>query len=170
LVTVRCYPWSIDSKCCLFGDAGHAIVPFFGQGMNAAFEDCNVFNQLLDEMGNNWTEVFEKFQSIRKPNTDAIADMALENFIEMRDRVADPEFLFNKKVQHLLGNEFPGRFNSRYELVSFSNLPYQEALRLGKIGDMITSELTKDSGGDINKIDLKKAKELIDKFLPHAHL
>jgi len=170
LVTVRCFPWSIENQCCLFGDAAHAIVPFFGQGMNAAFEDCDVFNQILDNVGNNWNQVFHEFQNARKVNTDAIAHMALENFVEMRDKVADPVFLFQKRVQHLLGIEFQGRFNSRYELVSFSTIPYSEALRLGQIGDHITEELIKDANGDINKIDLNKAKELIEKLLPHSHL
>jgi len=170
LVTVRCYPWSINDKICLFGDAAHAIVPFFGQGMNAAFEDCDIFNQLLDQYKGNWQTIFDKYQIARKINSEAIADMALENFVEMRDKVADPDFLFKKKVQHMLGNEFPGRFNSRYELVSFSNLPYREAFNLGQIGDMITDELIKDTNGDIKKIDMSKAKELIDKHFPHAHL
>eukprot|EP01118_Nematostelium_gracile_P014086 TRINITY_DN5425_c0_g1_i2.p1 TRINITY_DN5425_c0_g1~~TRINITY_DN5425_c0_g1_i2.p1 ORF type:complete len:242 (-),score=47.56 TRINITY_DN5425_c0_g1_i2:13-681(-) len=127
LVTVKCFPWSIEDQVCLFGDAAHAIVPFFGQGMNAAFEDCDVFIQLMDADGQqNWKKIFQKFQEVRKDNTDAIADMAFENFIEMRDSVANPDYIFSHDVQVLLGNQFPGQFNSRYELISFSNLPYKE--------------------------------------------
>lgn len=179
LVTVRCFPWSYDGTACLFGkilfililgDAAHAIVPFFGQGMNAGFEDCNIFSQMLDSMGPQWKQLFQEFQKTRKPDADAIADMALENFIEMRDKVGNADFLFAKQVQHKLGNEFPGRFNSRYELVSFTTIPYSEAARLGKLIDHVTNELVKDADRNIDKVDMNKAKELMDKYFPVAHL
>jgi len=174
LVTVRCYPWSVTDKCCLFGDAAHAIVPFFGQGMNAAFEDCSVFYDCLEEYGTNWQKVFGKYQELRKNNTDAIADMAFENFIEMRDKVADPHFLFMKKVQSYLGNKFPDKFISRYELVSFSRIPYKDAQKFGEAVDRVTRELM-DGKTDVSQIDLKLAEELIEKHLTplqsfHANL
>jgi kynurenine 3-monooxygenase len=154
------------------GDAAHAIVPFFGQGMNAGFEDCKVFNDLLNQHGSDdWEKLFKAYQEARKVNADAIADMAQENFIEMRDKVADPVFLFKKKVQHMLGNEFPGRFLSRYELVSFTTKSYAEAFRLGALGDKVTDELIKDIPDlDIQKVDMKKAKELMDTHFPNPIL
>jgi len=171
LLTIKCFPWSVEGSCCLLGDASHAIVPFFGQGMNAGFEDCHIFAKILSEYsGDEWADVFKKFQDERKTNTDAIADMAQENFIEMRDSVADPEFQFRKKVQQLLGTEFPGVFNSRYEWVSFSNVPYSEAKRLGHVNDQIVEELVEGIGHDMSKIDLGKARDLIKKYFPQHRL
>eukprot|EP01119_Soliformovum_irregulare_P008292 TRINITY_DN21425_c0_g1_i2.p1 TRINITY_DN21425_c0_g1~~TRINITY_DN21425_c0_g1_i2.p1 ORF type:complete len:347 (-),score=53.15 TRINITY_DN21425_c0_g1_i2:15-1055(-) len=171
LVTIKCFPWSVGGSCCLLGDASHAIVPFFGQGMNAGFEDCHIFAKTLAEYsGDHWADVFKRFQDERKVNTDAIADMAQENFIEMRDSVADTEFQFRKKVQALLGTEFPGVFNSRYEWVSFSNLPYSEAKRMGQVNDKIVDELVRDIDHDITKIDMNKAKELMAKYFPQSRL
>ena len=99
MVTIKCSPWHLGGKALLLGDSAHAIVPFFGQGMNCAFEDCTVFLELLDRDGPDWAELFAEFECARKTNADAIADLALENFIEMRDSVADPRFLFRKKVE-----------------------------------------------------------------------
>jgi len=172
LVTMRCFPWSFKDKALILGDAAHAIVPFFGQGMNCAFEDCYVFNELIDKYGiEDLEKLYITFQESRKPNADAIADMALENFIEMRDKVSDKHFLFKKKVQHKLGNEFPGRFLSRYELVSFTTKPYSEAVLLGEKGDKLTEELIKDiDDEDITKVDMSKATILMEKYFPNSIL
>jgi kynurenine 3-monooxygenase len=136
--------------------------------MNAGFEDCSVFNDIMNEEENenaiNWKRVFSKYQESRKTNADAIADMAIENFIEMRDLVADEKFLFKKQVQHRLGNTFPGKFMSRYEMVSFSNIPYRIAYELGLKTDMIVDELMKNASS-IEEIDMQLAKELIDTHL-----
>src|SRR6185503_11360170 len=107
--------------------------------------------------GGDWEKVYAAYQRDRKQNADAIADLALENFIEMRDLVADPLFLFKKKVQHLLGNTYPTRFLSRYEMVSFSSIPYKEAMRLGLLVDEITEELIAHVKEDVKKIDLDKS-------------
>jgi kynurenine 3-monooxygenase len=131
LVTVRSFPWSYSDKLCLMGDASHAIVPFFGQGMNAGFEDCFEFGKMLDKHGDNWEEMFKEFEKIRKPNADAIADMALENFIEMRDKVADQKFLLRKKIEAKLNKKYPEQYVSKYSLVSFSTKPYSYALEMG---------------------------------------
>lgn len=135
--------------------------------MNAAFEDCRVFNECL-QRHSTWKQVFQEYESLRKENADAIADMAIENFVEMRDKVADPNFVFLKKVQHLLGKEFP-RYLSRYEMVSFSNIPYKEAARCGAITDQIAFDLMKGIT-DISQIDLKKASQLIETLLPDSKL
>jgi transposase len=139
LINTECYPWTVNN-CLLIGDAAHAIVPFYGQGMNAGFEDCRIFTELL-EKESSYDLILRKFQEERKSNADAIAELALQNFIEMRDLVADPLFLFRKKVQHLLGNKYPGRFLTRYEMVSFTSIPYKETIRLGQLADQLTDEL-----------------------------
>jgi kynurenine 3-monooxygenase len=132
LVTVKCFPWIYKDKCCLIGDAAHAIVPFFGQGMNCGFEDCTVLYELMNQYEEDWNMVLSEFQKLRKPNADAIADLALNNFIEMRDLVADPYFLKKKNIERLIADRFEGRYISPYQMVSFSNIAYAEALEKGK--------------------------------------
>eukprot|EP01114_Cavostelium_apophysatum_P017277 TRINITY_DN5099_c0_g1_i1.p1 TRINITY_DN5099_c0_g1~~TRINITY_DN5099_c0_g1_i1.p1 ORF type:complete len:145 (+),score=52.91 TRINITY_DN5099_c0_g1_i1:197-631(+) len=140
--------------------------------MNAAFEDCFYFGELLESHGtSDWLQLFTEFQNLRKENADAIADLALENFVEMRDKVADPEFLFKSKVLALLGKTFPEKFRSRYEMVSFTRIPYKDALKFGNISDEIARELIRDAGEqNLDKIDLKKAEKLIDERLKELHL
>lgn len=128
LVTVKCYPWQVGSSL-LIGDAAHAVVPFYGQGMNCGFEDCTVLNALLETGETDWQVIIEKFQQSRKPNADAIADLARLNFIEMRDLVADPAFLFKKKIATRIGELYPNKFIPVYSMVSFTHLPYSEALQ-----------------------------------------
>ncbi|MFN0058999.1 MAG: FAD-dependent oxidoreductase [Planctomycetota bacterium] len=127
LVTMRCYPWSIDSRFTMIGDACHAVVPFYGQGMNAAFEDCTVLSRCLDEHGADVARALDEYQRLRKPNVDALAELAVENFIEMRDHVASPFFLFKKRVGALLHKLMPRLFVPLYTMISFTNLPYAEA-------------------------------------------
>lgn len=129
LVTIRCSPWRAG-KALLIGDAAHAIVPFFGQGANAAFEDVRLFCERIESEGNLQAASIA-FSDDRKPHADAIADMALDNFIEMRDRVADTAFLFRKRVDQALYRIDPKAYSPRYNLVSFSNMPYAEARDVG---------------------------------------
>ncbi len=144
MMTIKCAPWHFEDKVLLMGDAAHAIVPFFGQGVNCCFEDCTYFNECLERHGANWQNVFEEFERLRKPNTDAIADLALENFIEMRDRVADPKFLLKKKVEQALEQRFPEIFVPKYSLVTFRRVPYLYALERGKVQDGILGELCRE--------------------------
>ncbi|HEX6893304.1 MAG TPA: NAD(P)/FAD-dependent oxidoreductase [Chryseolinea sp.] len=131
LLTIRCYPWAIQSTL-LIGDAAHAIVPFYGQGMNAGFEDCRIMNKLLDEFDDDWNRVLPIFQQNRKPDTDAIATLALANFIEMRDLVADADFLLRKKIEAKLHELFPDRWIPLYSMVTFhENIRYSDALKIG---------------------------------------
>lgn len=132
LATVRCSPWNVGSRVLLLGDAAHAIVPFFGQGMNAGFEDCTILDEMLDAQGENWEEVIPLFAQQRVPDANAIADLALQNFIEMRDLVADPQFLLQKRIAALLAERYPQDFIPMYSMVSFSHVPYREALQAGK--------------------------------------
>ncbi|MBF9223750.1 FAD-dependent oxidoreductase [Hymenobacter ruricola] len=141
LVTIRCFPWKYDDVL-LLGDASHAIVPFYGQGMNAGFEDCSVLNQLLDQHGDTaWPAIFAEFQAQRKPNTDAMADLAVYNFVEMRDRVADPRFLLQKKIEAKISAQYPGRWTPLYSQVTFSHTPYAEAWTAGQRQDAIMARL-----------------------------
>ncbi|MEH1128164.1 NAD(P)/FAD-dependent oxidoreductase [Micromonospora sp. CPCC 206061] len=129
LGTVRCAPWVVDGRVGLIGDAAHAIVPFYGQGANCAFEDCVALDRCLSETGDDWAAALPLFESRRRANVDAIAQMALDNFVEMRDKVASPVFRFGKSVEHALERVLPGRYVSRYELVSFTTTPYAEVRR-----------------------------------------
>ena len=164
MVTIRCSPWHADGRALLLGDAAHAIVPFFGQGLNCAFEDVTVFLDLLDRQGPDWPSLFAEFERARKSNTDAIADMALENFVEMRDRVADPRFLLRKKVELALEAKFPGHFVPKYAMVTFHRLPYSVALARGQVQDRILDALC--AGIDsVEDLDWNKAAELVPREL-----
>lgn len=164
LTTVRCAPWHYKDKALLMGDAAHAIVPFFGQGANCGFEDVSVFNELLEQHDADFYSIFEKISSNRKPNADAIAHMALENFIEMRDKVGRPEFLLRKQVERLLEAKFPAQFTPRYSLVTFSRLPYAEAEAVGKQQDAVLDELCKNLN-QASDVDFVKAETLLEKQL-----
>jgi kynurenine 3-monooxygenase len=159
MVTVKSGPWHVGGRALVLGDAAHAIVPFFGQGMNCGFEDCVVLDRLL-ERHTRWEEAFAEFFQLRKPNADAIADMAVENFIEMRDSTASPRFLLEKQVEKVLLNAFPGQFLSRYTLVSFSRVPYRLAYEVGTLAGGIVSELT-DGLSRPEEVDLERAARLI---------
>ncbi|MBI3659719.1 FAD-dependent monooxygenase [Candidatus Acetothermia bacterium] len=164
MVTIRCNPWHVNEKALLIGDAAHAIVPFFGQGVNCAFEGCIQVAALIDQYNTDWEKIFSEFEKMRKINTDAIAELALENFIEMRDRVADPKFLFKKKVEHALEKKYPDLFVPKYSMVTFHRLPYSVALSRGRIQDRILSELC-GSIEQIEDLDWRKAEQLIKREL-----
>lgn len=141
LGTIKCYPWSAYGKAVLIGDAAHAVVPFYGQGMNCSFEDCLVFDQCLDQYGDDWDRLLPAFQELRKPNADAIADLAVENFYEMRDHVADPIFMRKRQLETKLEATFPDYF-SKYSLVTFrEDVPYSRAKELGNAQDKVLMEL-----------------------------
>ena len=160
MVTIKCSPWHVDGRALLLGDAAHAIVPFFGQGINCGFEDCSCLLELLDRHGADWQLIFQEFEKARKINTDAIADMAVENFVEMRDRVADPRFLFRKKVELALEAKYPQFFVPKYAMVTFHRIPYATALHRGQSQDRMLSELC-DSIDRVEDLDWNKADKLI---------
>jgi kynurenine 3-monooxygenase len=164
MVTIKCSPWNVDGKALLLGDAAHAIVPFFGQGMNCAFEDCTNLLDLMDRHGSNWETLFCEFEKSRKADTDAIADLAIENFVEMRDRVADPRFLFRKKVELELEKRYPGHFVPKYAMVTFHRTPYSIAAARGAIQDRMLGELC-DSVQRVEDIDWAKAEALVQREL-----
>jgi kynurenine 3-monooxygenase len=146
LVTVRCYPWKKNSTL-LMGDAAHAIVPFFGQGMNAGFEDCYLLNQLLDRHRDDWEKAVSEFENMRKPDADAIAQLALDNFVEMRDLVADADFLLRKKIEARLHELYPEKWIPLYTMVTFrEDIRYAEAYRNGQRQKAIMDEVMKTPG------------------------
>jgi kynurenine 3-monooxygenase len=149
LATVYAEKWQYNNQFCLVGDAAHAVVPFFGQGMNASFEDCEVLMQCLDEAHGNWKMVYEKYNLIRKADGHAIANMAQENYVEMRDFVTQKEFLKNKETSNILWELFPDRFIPRYNMVSFTSIPYSEVYRRGEIQGQIIKDIN-PSNPDLN--------------------
>lgn len=143
LVTIKSYPW-VRNKTLLIGDAAHGVVPFYGQGMNAGFEDCRILNDLLNLHHDNWDVALPEFQKLRKPDTDAIAQLALDNFIEMRDLVADADFLLRKKIESKLYELFPDRWIPLYPMVTFmDSMRYSDALRTGQKQKKIMDEVMK---------------------------
>ena len=165
LETVRCRPWSFQDHALLLGDAAHAIVPFHGQGMNAAYEDCDVLDGLLEQEDRRWDEIFADFESRRRPNADAIAAMALENYVEMRSTVREPLFQLKKELSFHLEERHPRRFIPRYSMVMFHRIPYAEAERLGAIQAGILDELTRDARR-VEDVDFAKADRMIGERLP----
>ena len=136
LVTIRCAPWYYRDKVCLIGDAAHAVVPFYGQGMNAAFEDCVVLDECLHQFTNRQQAFAEYFQR-RKVNADALADLAVGNFIEMRDKTASKTFRAKKKLDHFLEATLPGSYLPLYTMVTFTRIPYAQAARRARLQDLI---------------------------------
>ncbi|MBA2432541.1 MAG: FAD-dependent monooxygenase [Chthoniobacterales bacterium] len=137
LVTVRCAPWHYHDKVALVGDAAHAVVPFYGQGMNAAFEDCVVLDECLAEFPNDRARAFAEYSARRKENADALADLAVQNFIEMRDKTASPVFRAKKKLDHFIEGVLPGIYLPLYTMVSFTRIPYAEAARRARRQDRV---------------------------------
>lgn len=147
LVTVKCYPWVREDKFALIGDAAHAIVPFFGQGMNCGFEDCRVLNGLFDKHTENWSLILEEYQTLRKPDADAIAELALNNFVEMRDKVSDPKFLLQKKIEAAFSKKYPGKWIPAYSQVTFSpQIRYSDALKNSIKQEAIMQQVMKMDG------------------------
>lgn len=140
LMIVKCFPWS-HGNTFLIGDAAHAIIPFYGQGMNCGFEDCTVLDSLIEEFDHDWSKIIPAYQIARKPNSDAIADLAKLNFIEMRDLVADPDFQFKRRMAAKVAELHPDRFIPVYSMVSFSHLPYAEALKEYHRQDAVLSQV-----------------------------
>ncbi len=160
LGTIKCFPWNYKGHSLLLGDSAHAIVPFYGQGMNASFEDVVEFDAFLDTHEGNWEDTFKDFQNRRKVDTDGIADLAIDNFHEMKDHVANPIFQEKRKIEMALEAEFPEVYHSKYSLVTFKEtIGYNEAMTIGRAQDKaILSMLA------ANKISLKEnLEELLKK-------
>ena len=145
LGTIKCSPWSYQNKTILLGDSAHAIVPFYGQGMNASFEDVVVFDEVLNEDLNDWSSIFKTYQKVRKQDTDAIADLAIDNFHEMKDHVSNPLFKEKRKIEMDLEKTFPNQYSSKYSLVTFNEkIGYNEAMKRGRAQDKALLNLIAD--------------------------
>jgi kynurenine 3-monooxygenase len=147
LVTIKCFPWVLNDKIALIGDAAHAVVPFYGQGMNAGFEDCRILNGIIKKHKGNWSKIFKEYQSQRKINADAISELALHNFIEMRDLVANPQFQLRKKIEGLIHQRYP-KYLPLYSMVTFNDMPYSDALALSLKEDKMMEEIMAIKGID----------------------
>ena len=149
LPTIKCFPWSFEDKLVLLGDAAHGIVPFYGQGMNCGFEDCVVMDRLIPNPspageGSEaaWEQAFKKFEALRKPDGDAIAELAVENYVEMRDKVADPKFLLQKKIEARFSEKYPDKWTPLYVMVTYrTDLRYSEALSRGNAQEKIMQKI-----------------------------
>ncbi|MEQ9232128.1 MAG: NAD(P)/FAD-dependent oxidoreductase [Cyclobacteriaceae bacterium] len=161
LVTLKCYPW-LNNNTLLLGDASHAIVPFYGQGMNAGFEDCRLLMEMAERRNYDWGVILTEFQEVRKKDADAIADLALKNFVEMRDWVGDDKFLFRKKIESQLSAKYPDQWMPQYSMVTFSDTPYSEAKRIADVQDKVLVEFLHHR--KIEEICDKDLGELIGKF------
>jgi kynurenine 3-monooxygenase len=168
LITTHIFPWHYKDKSCLIGDAAHAIVPFYGQGMNAGFEDCTVLAGLLDTHKEDWDTILKQYQLKRKPNGDAVAQLALLNFVEMRDKVAEPKFLERKKIEKELGNRYPKQFISVYEMVSFSHIPYATALKCIETQDKLLERIMNE-GDFFTLAAQEKFCEQLDQWITQYH-
>ncbi|TYP96442.1 kynurenine 3-monooxygenase [Tenacibaculum adriaticum] len=174
LGTVKCSPWHYQNKTLLMGDAAHAIVPFYGQGMNASFEDVTVFDAILDKYEGDWQTVFKAYEKARKQDTDAIADLAIDNYYEMRDHVANPLFKQKRKIEMDLEKTFPAEYFSKYSMVTFNEeIPYAQAMKKGRAQDKALLNLIADDEvstslemtKDELKIILQKVQEETNEIL-----
>ena len=158
LASVYCKPWNLGGKALLIGDAAHAVVPFFGQGMNASFQDCSTLENLMGQNENDWETIFNNFSSTQVENGHAIANMAIENYLEMRDHVNDPEYKKRRNVELKLERMFPGQFIPRYSMVSFHKIPYAEVYQQGEKQFKIISDvlMADPSGLSIDKAMVEK--------------
>lgn len=141
LVTMQCYPWAYKDKVALIGDAAHAIVPFYGQGMNAGFEDVTVLAELIKTYSNDWQKVLDEYQKSRKPNADAIAELSFRNFMEMSSKTADDTFLLQKKIEQNFAKKYPEKWLPLYDRVTFSHDPYVDALKIGDLQNALMQEV-----------------------------
>ena len=143
LVTMKCFPWTYEDKIALIGDACHAIVPFYGQGMNSGFEDISILNDMMQLYGNDWKTILSEYQLSRKPNADAIAELSYRNFMEMSSKTADEKFLLQKKIEKLFSDKYPDLWIPLYSRVTFSDRPYTEALAIGDAQNKIMESVLK---------------------------
>lgn len=160
MVTMKCYPWTYWDKVALVGDSAHAIVPFYGQGMNAGFEDISVLDDLIEKHGDDWELIFKLYQESRKPNTDAIAELSYRNFVEMSTKTANPNFILRKKIEKHFADKYPEKWIPLYSRVTFSDKPYADALAIGDEQRDIMDEIM-----NIQGIEDKWETEEVDKLI-----
>ncbi len=161
LVTMKCFPWTFSDKVALIGDACHAIVPFYGHGMNSGFEDITVLNEMITTYGDDWANLLNDYENSRKPNADAIAELSFRNFMEMSSKTADEKFLLQKKIEKWFSDKHPDKWMPLYSRVTFSLQPYSEALAIGDFQNKIMEEVMQ-----MENIEEKwNSKEVEDKII-----
>ena len=172
MVTMKCYPWTYWDKVALVGDSAHAIVPFYGQGMNAGFEDISVLDDLIEKHGDDWERIFKEYQKSRKPNADAIAELSYRNFVEMSSKTANPQFILRKKIEKHFAEKYPEKWIPLYSRVTFSDKPYADALAIGDKQRGIMDEVMGIEGiedkwesEEVNKLILKLLQPKSDKII-----
>lgn len=162
LITVKCFPWTFDNKICLIGDAAHAIVPFYGQGMNCGFEDCVVLNALIEKYNEDWPTILQEYETLRKPDCDAIADLAIANFVEMRDKTGDPKFLLQKKIEAHFSSKHPDKWIPLYTMVTYCpHIRYTTALKEGQKQEAIMQKIMKMKDIEQNWNSIEVEKEIL---------
>lgn len=158
--TIKCTPWYYKDECLLIGDAAHGIIPFFGQGMNSAFEDCRILDELLDEYHDDWSKVMPAFYEQRKVNTDAVAKMSMDNYHEIHSDIRNPKFMLQKKIERELMHRYPDRYVSKHVLVMFTNTPYAQAMAQGELQTALLNEICL-SIKEINEINWHEIDKLM---------
>jgi kynurenine 3-monooxygenase len=160
LAKMKCYPWTFEDKVALIGDSAHAIVPFYGHGMNAGFEDITILNEMISKYGDDWKMIFSEYEKSRKPNADAIAELAERNFVEMSSKTADEKFLLQKEIEKWFSDKHPNKWMPLYSRVTFSLQPYSEALAIGDFQNKIMDEVMQ-----IPNIEEKWNSDEIENFI-----
>ena len=164
MVSVRCSPWTYQGQLALIGDAAHVLFPYYGQGANAGFEDCSILVECLDRHDENWPEALREYETLREPNTNAIADMCVEHYTEIRHLLADPNFLLRKTLERKVNQMYPTQYLPLYTMIAFSCMPYVEALQIDRRQHLIIDQLM--SVEQISsKVDSKEVEALIDKLM-----
>lgn len=167
LSTIKCSPWYFEDHCLLIGDAAHGVVPFFGQGMNSAFEDCRILNELLDQYDDNWKRVMPAFFKARKANTDAVAAMSKDNYHEIQSDIRDPKFNLKKQIEQELMHRYPERYISKHVLVMFTNTPYAQAKACGELQNELLNKICSNMRSiyDVNWNEIDGLMKIYDKNL-----
>jgi kynurenine 3-monooxygenase len=163
LSTIKCSPWYYEDHCMLIGDAAHGVVPFFGQGMNSAFEDCRVLNELLDQYNDNWQHVMPAFYKSRKVNTDAVSEMSMDNYHEIQSDIRELKFNLKKEVEQELMHRYPGRYISKHVLVMFTNTPYALAKAHGVLQAELLNQICAKARC-IEEIDWQEVDNLMSEY------
>jgi kynurenine 3-monooxygenase len=168
MITIKCSPWSHGDRILLIGDAVHAIYPSYGQGANAGFEDCAVLDTLIGEYGDDWHSIFLRFEEARKANTDAIADLCVEHFIELRDDVGNPAFQLRKQIERKLSRLYPDRYKDLYSMITFTCIPYAQAIETDRTQRAIRERLLKlaQKNNGIDNPELDRAMESLMREYP----
>lgn len=163
LAMVKIFPWGYQNKILLVGDAAHGIVPFYGQGLNCGFEDCVFLSECIDKFSGNWERIFSEYEKGRRENAEAIAELSLDNFVELREKVSDPLFRMKRELETLLEAKYPDEFFSKYSMVTFTRMPYVEALRKGRQQDRVLMEACKDVRR-LDELNLEELKRRLRSF------